>query len=72
LTRKYGIIYTDLCIAKTNGVTRVFNGHEIILYSLIIAVHSNLPISKFSRPCNEFTSVWSTFPYNRNSKFEYV
>jgi len=25
---------------------------------------SNPPISKFNRPCNEFTSVWWMFPCN--------
>ena len=35
-----------------------------VLYSGVLTRHSNPSISKFSRPCNEFTSVWSLFVYN--------
>jgi len=33
---------------------------------VVITRQSNPPISKFSRTCNEFTNVWSMFPYNTN------
>ena len=35
-----------------------------VLYSVVITQQSNLPISQFNSPCNEFTSVWSMFLYN--------
>ena len=33
-------------------------------YSCVTTLHSNPPISKCNRRCNEFTSVWSMFPCN--------
>jgi len=30
-----------------------------VLYSVVITLQSNPPISQFKSPCNEFTSVWS-------------
>ena len=47
------------------GDTGVFNGHVYIL--LLQHDKSNPPISKFSRPCNEFTGVWSMFPCNKTN-----
>jgi len=35
-----------------------------VLYSVVITWQSIPPISKLSRPCNEFTSVWSMFKCN--------
>ena len=34
------------------------------IYFVVITRQSNSPISKFSRLCNEFTSVWSMLPCN--------
>jgi len=31
------------------------------IYSIVTTRQSNPPISKCSRPCNQFTSVWSMF-----------
>ena len=36
-----------------------------VLYSVAITRQPNPPISQFNSPCNEFTSVWSMFPYNK-------
>jgi len=36
-----------------------------VLYSVVITRPPYPPISQFSRPCNEFTSVWSMFPCNK-------
>jgi len=37
------------------GVTCVYNGHNIVLYSVVITWQSNPLISRFNSPCNEFT-----------------
>ena len=37
-----------------------------VLYSIVITRQSNPPISQFNSLCNEFTSVWSMFVYNRS------
>jgi len=39
-----------------------------VSYSVVITWQSNPPISKSSRPCNEFKSVWSMFLCNTNTK----
>jgi len=36
-----------------------------VIYSLVITRQSNPPISQFNSPCNEFTSFWSMFLYNK-------
>ena len=45
------------------GVTCVYSGHRV-LYSVVIKLQSNPPISQFNSLCNEFTSFWSMFVYN--------
>ena len=35
-----------------------------VLYSVVVVRPSNPTVSEFSRPWNEYTSVWSMFPYN--------
>ena len=42
-----------------------------VLYSVVITWYANPLISQFNRPCNEFTSVWSMFPYNAKMN-EYI
>ena len=41
-----------------------------VLYSVVITLQSNPPISEVSRTCNEFTSVWSMFPCNKKKEKE--
>jgi len=38
------------------------------IYTGVITRQANPTISKFSRPCNEFMSVWTMFPYNKSGK----
>jgi len=62
-TRNYGINNMNL-EHITEWVLHVYSmGTRYILN--VITQQSNPSISKFSRLCNEFTSVWSMFPYNR-------
>ena len=36
----------------------------LYMYSVVITLQSNPPISQFSRPCNELTSVCLMLPCN--------
>ena len=36
-----------------------------VLYSVVITLQSNPPISQFNSLCNEFLSVWTMFVYNK-------
>ena len=50
----YRIEFSYMCIQRT-----------CVIYFVVITRQSKPPISKCSRQCNEFTSVWSMFPCNR-------
>jgi len=52
----------DQCI--TTYVLHVYTMHTC-LYYVVITWQSNQPISQFNIQCNEFTSFWSMFVYNR-------
>ena len=39
------------------------------IYSVVITLQSNPPISQFSRQCNKFMSVWSMFSCNTTTVF---
>jgi len=42
----------------------MFSIYTTYIFSVLKTQQFNPPISKFSRPCNEFRSVWSMFPCN--------
>jgi len=44
----------------------VYNGQ---VFYVVITRQSNLSISQFNSPCNEFISVWSIFVYNTQGEF---
>ena len=66
LTRYSRINYINQYI--TEYVVHVYTLTRV-LYSVVITWQSNPPVSQFNSLCNEFTSVWSMFVYNKDFLF---
>ena len=61
------LMYTNIDLKlqnKLHGPMHYKIGVTRDIYSVVITLQSNPPVSKFSSLCNEFSSVWSMFPCN--------